>query len=84
MKLVSDPKRRATNKDMNVSKKSHTHLIFYFFFVGNSKKTREELKVGDIVWAKLGKYPYWPSIISKDPTSKTHVKGDLGKHFILT
>jgi len=34
----------------------------------------EEFEVGDIVWAKVGKFPYWPSIICNDPLTNVHVK----------
>ncbi|XP_029345149.1 histone-lysine N-methyltransferase NSD2 isoform X5 [Acyrthosiphon pisum] len=39
-----------------------------------SSKQIEDYKIGDIVWAKIGKYPYWPSIICVDPTLNIHYK----------
>ncbi|XP_022183535.1 probable histone-lysine N-methyltransferase Mes-4 isoform X2 [Myzus persicae] len=39
-----------------------------------STKQIEDYKIGDIVWAKIGKYPYWPSIICVDPTLNIHYK----------
>lgn len=30
--------------------------------------------IGDIVWAKMGKYPIWPGIISSDPESNNFSK----------
>ncbi|XP_056637531.1 uncharacterized protein LOC130445723 [Diorhabda sublineata] len=52
----------------------------------------EEFNIGDIVWAQIGKFPYWPSLISEDPVTCSfknimknrcayHVKffGDKGK-----
>lgn len=35
----------------------------------------EDYKIGDVIWAKLGKYPYWPSVICADPISKIYIKG---------
>jgi len=37
-----------------------------------SSKQIKNYKVGDIVWAKIGKYPYWPSIVCVDPTLNIH------------
>lgn len=36
-------------------------------------------EIGDIVWAKLGKFPFWPSIVCLDPKSKIFIKS---KYFI--
>lgn len=33
--------------------------------------------LGDIVWAKPGKYPIWPGIVISDPESKIHYKSNL-------
>ena len=30
--------------------------------------------LGQIVWARMGKYPYWPSIITLDPISLQFIK----------
>lgn len=30
--------------------------------------------IGDMVWAKTGKYPIWPAIITEDPVSKKFYK----------
>ncbi|XP_025191298.1 histone-lysine N-methyltransferase NSD3-like isoform X2 [Melanaphis sacchari] len=34
-----------------------------------------DFEVGDIVWAKIGKYPFWPSIVCIDPETNIHIKG---------
>ncbi|XP_033640935.1 DNA mismatch repair protein Msh6-like [Asterias rubens] len=31
-------------------------------------------KVGDVVWAKLEGYPWWPSLVCNHPTLNTHIK----------
>lgn len=36
-------------------------------------------KIGDIVWAKLDGYPYWPGIVCNDPTSKEYIRISDGK-----
>lgn len=41
----------------------------------------EEIKLGDIVWAKIGKFPFWPSIVCIDPLSMTYVKPATGKFY---
>ncbi|XP_025406749.1 uncharacterized protein LOC112680773 isoform X2 [Sipha flava] len=33
-----------------------------------------DYKIGDIVWARIGKYPFWPSVVCVDPTSNTYIK----------
>jgi hypothetical protein len=38
--------------------------------------------IGDIVWVKLGRYPFWPSIVCIDPESNTFFKWSLSKSFI--
>ncbi|XP_015369932.1 PREDICTED: histone-lysine N-methyltransferase, H3 lysine-36 and H4 lysine-20 specific-like [Diuraphis noxia] len=47
----------------------------------SSTKQFEDYKIGDIVWAKIGKYPYWPSIVCVDPTLNIHYKEK--KRFLL-
>ncbi|KAK7479072.1 hypothetical protein BaRGS_00029664 [Batillaria attramentaria] len=34
---------------------------------------------GDVVWAKLTGYPWWPSLVCNHPTTKTHVRGSKSK-----
>lgn len=49
----------------------------------NSSKTVYSVKdheIGDIVWAKLGKFPFWPSIVCLDPESKIFIKS---KYFMF-
>lgn len=56
-------------------------------------KSSSEYSVGDLMWAKIGSYPYWPCIISTSPGTQTfqkpakkgslvhvHFFGDNGKH----
>lgn len=33
-----------------------------------------EYQVGDLAWARMGTYPFWPCIITRDPGSGTFVK----------
>ncbi len=43
-----------------------------------------QYSLGDLLWAKIGSYPWWPSIISFDPQSATYFneKGNIFKIFI--
>ncbi|CAH2237590.1 jg6296 [Pararge aegeria aegeria] len=36
-----------------------------------------EYQVGDLAWARMGTYPFWPCIITRDPLSGTFVKKKL-------
>jgi len=37
--------------------------------------------IGSVVWAKVGKYPYWPGLICEDPKTKEHIRQ---KHLHVT
>jgi len=43
----------------------------------NGKKN--DFEIGDIVWAKLGRHPFWPSMVCIDPETNEYIKGSLGK-----
>lgn len=56
-------------------------------------KSSSEFSIGELFWAKIGSYPYWPCIISASPGTQTfqrsakkgslihvHFFGDNGKH----
>ncbi|KAI5743177.1 hypothetical protein M8J77_015305 [Diaphorina citri] len=56
-------------------------------------KSSTDFSVGDLMWAKIGSYPYWPCIISTSPGTQNYQKpakkgslvhvhffGDNGKH----
>lgn len=51
--------------------------------VASSNEQNYDYQVGDIVWAKLGNYPLWPSIVCCDPDSNMYMKGSPSKHFII-
>lgn len=38
-----------------------------------------ELKVGMIVWSRVGTHPYWPSIITNDPYTNVFKKNGIGR-----
>lgn len=33
-----------------------------------------EYEIGDLVWAKVGTYPWWPCMVSSDPQLKVHIR----------
>lgn len=45
----------------------------------NSTNLSSTYQIGDLVWAKIGKFPLWPSIVCMDPDSNTYIKGTPGK-----
>lgn len=48
-----------------------------------SGNDEEPFQIGNIIWARLAGYPYWPSMICLDPESLTHIKGSPGKYFFF-
>ncbi|XP_059154951.1 DNA mismatch repair protein Msh6-like [Physella acuta] len=42
---------------------------------GRTKNDVQVSSLGDIVWAKLEGFPWWPSLVCNHPTQKTHSKG---------
>ncbi|KAM3830927.1 histone-lysine N-methyltransferase NSD3 isoform 2-T2 [Vipera latastei] len=46
--------------------------------VASSLSTQEEsdskFEVGDLVWSKVGTYPWWPCMVSRDPQLEVHTK----------
>lgn len=43
------------------------------------KKESSEFQIGDIVWAKVGAFPYWPSLITNDPHTQVYSKSLPGR-----
>ena len=48
----------------------------FFFYKETTESENQDIpwKVGDIVWARLEGYPWWPCLVCNHPTSKTHVR----------
>nr|BAH72751.1 ACYPI007968 [Acyrthosiphon pisum] len=46
--------------------------------LNNEKK--KDFEIGDIVWAKIGRHPFWPSMVCIDPETNVYIKGSLGVH----
>ncbi|XP_045529735.1 uncharacterized protein LOC123717662 [Pieris brassicae] len=36
-----------------------------------------EYQVGDLAWARMGSYPFWPSIVTREPSSNLFIKKKL-------
>lgn len=45
----------------------------------NSTNLSNTYQIGDLVWAKIGKFPLWPGIVCMDPDSNTYIKETPGK-----
>lgn len=56
-------KKRKENKDANLSKNELFNIEAKCLF-----------QVGDIAWARMGTYPFWPCIVTRDPNSRMFVK----------
>lgn len=48
----------------------------------STNEKKNDFEIGDIVWAKIGRYPFWPSMVCVDPDTKIHIKGSLGKQYV--
>ncbi|CAL1537586.1 unnamed protein product [Lymnaea stagnalis] len=61
----SDKKKNCTITEPNTAKSN------------NAKKGTEttDSSLGDVVWAKLEGFPWWPSLVCNHPTQNTHYKG---------
>lgn len=44
-----------------------------------SHEKKNDFEIGDIVWAKIGRHPFWPSMVCIDPETNVYIKGSLGK-----
>nr|XP_026490227.1 uncharacterized protein LOC113396490 isoform X1 [Vanessa tameamea]XP_026490228.1 uncharacterized protein LOC113396490 isoform X1 [Vanessa tameamea] len=40
-------------------------------------EAKSEYQVGDLAWARMGTYPFWPCIVTRDPLSEMFVKKKL-------
>lgn len=56
-----------------------------FVEVSNSsiQKSNNGFKIGDIVWSKIGRYPFWPSIICNDPEINVYTRRSPSKKLIM-
>jgi len=72
-----DDKSKSLSKEPPIKEESIEDVKHESLASGNEKKINFE--IGDIVWAKIGKYPFWPSIVCIDPDTNTYLKGSLGK-----
>ncbi|XP_026815267.1 histone-lysine N-methyltransferase NSD3-like isoform X2 [Rhopalosiphum maidis] len=73
---VNTPNTPSLQESLN-----NTEVDFVIKSSSSTTKQIENYNIGDIVWAKIGKYPYWPSIVCNDPTLNIHYKEK--KRFLL-
>ncbi|KAF9823981.1 hypothetical protein SFRURICE_020683 [Spodoptera frugiperda] len=62
----SKKKKKDSNKDKSLSKSDLFDL-----------EAKCAYQVGDLAWARMGTYPFWPSIITRDPANGIFVKKKL-------
>lgn len=46
----------------------------------NNNNNNKTFLVGELVWAKLDTYPFWPALVCKDPATNKHLKSYLEVH----
>lgn len=63
-----------TIKDPLPTKNSNLSLSVSNNNLNMRSNRTNELTIGDMVWAKTGKYPLWPGIIISDPESNNFSK----------
>lgn len=56
----------SSNSILNGSIKTEDEKIDY-----EDLQTKSPWKLGEIVWAKIGNFPFWPSIVTMNPDTMT-------------
>uniref|UniRef100_A0A671QW35 Histone-lysine N-methyltransferase NSD3 n=1 Tax=Sinocyclocheilus anshuiensis TaxID=1608454 RepID=A0A671QW35_9TELE len=68
-------RRRHEQKKEKRKKRSSRHGVEkHFPSVITSTGSCQEYEIGDLVWAKVGTYPWWPCMVSSDPQSNVHIR----------
>uniref|UniRef100_A0A672K3V3 PWWP domain-containing protein n=1 Tax=Sinocyclocheilus grahami TaxID=75366 RepID=A0A672K3V3_SINGR len=52
----------------------HNSVEKHFPSVITSTGSGQEYEIGDLVWAKVGTYPWWPCMVSSDPQSNVNIR----------
>uniref|UniRef100_A0A8C2KA71 Histone-lysine N-methyltransferase NSD3 n=1 Tax=Cyprinus carpio TaxID=7962 RepID=A0A8C2KA71_CYPCA len=58
----------------NSAQPNEDHVEKHFPSVITSTGSCQEYEIGDLVWAKVGTYPWWPCMVSSDPQSNVHIR----------
>lgn len=58
-----------TGKSMSISNRRRSSVINYSYY--------ESIKIGEVVWARFGKYPFWPSMIFPNAKKRFNIAGKL-------
>ncbi|XP_044272222.1 histone-lysine N-methyltransferase NSD3 [Tribolium madens] len=65
-KEISDEKKQQEVEIENETKEEEFKVVV--------KEEVIEFEVGDLTWAKIGNFPYWPCMIAQEPTTGSHKK----------
>uniref|UniRef100_A0A8C1ETC7 Histone-lysine N-methyltransferase NSD3 n=1 Tax=Cyprinus carpio carpio TaxID=630221 RepID=A0A8C1ETC7_CYPCA len=72
---AGEASRRHEQKKEKRKKRSSRHGVEkHFPSVITSTGSCQEYEIGDLVWAKVGTYPWWPCMVSSDPQSSVHIR----------
>lgn len=72
------------NLKQDLVKKSKVNVSQSLFEESTIIGETENYDIGDIVWAKIGKYPFWPSVVCFDPKSNIYFKGSSKLYYSYT
>uniref|UniRef100_A0A7N6A1J7 Histone-lysine N-methyltransferase NSD3 n=1 Tax=Anabas testudineus TaxID=64144 RepID=A0A7N6A1J7_ANATE len=71
--LQKEKRKKSTRLQMQVPKVHHPSVIQETGFC-------KEFVIGDLVWSKVGTYPWWPCMVSSDPQMKVHTRINTRGH----
>uniref|UniRef100_A0AAQ5X9Z2 Histone-lysine N-methyltransferase NSD3 n=1 Tax=Amphiprion ocellaris TaxID=80972 RepID=A0AAQ5X9Z2_AMPOC len=71
--LQKEKRKKSARLQLQVPKVHHPSVIQETGFC-------KEFVIGDLVWSKVGTYPWWPCMVSSDPQMKVHTRINTRGH----
>uniref|UniRef100_A0A669B0S8 Histone-lysine N-methyltransferase NSD3 n=1 Tax=Oreochromis niloticus TaxID=8128 RepID=A0A669B0S8_ORENI len=67
-------------QELQVTASSLLGSISFYPFLIQETGFCKEFVIGDLVWSKVGTYPWWPCMVSSDPQMKVHTRINTRGH----
>ncbi|KAL4609557.1 histone-lysine N-methyltransferase NSD3-like [Arapaima gigas] len=79
---LPEPEQEVSTMSLKVPKNEpqEQHIQKHHPPAGPAIKWCAEYEVGDLVWAKVGTYPWWPCMVSSDPQLNVHTRINTRGH----